>query len=164
MNGVGGGNFDPEGTVNRAMLVTVLWRMENSPSGNARAPFGDVASGQWYTTAIDWAYQNRIVNGTSPTTFAPAATLTREQAMAMQKVGVDTVYLTVGESIVKVITNAMVDIHDFVSFDCEALGINEKVRFSVLREMLENIEDEEALKAEIEAVKADDPTKKASEE
>ena len=81
-------------------------------------------------------------------------TLTREQAMELQRAGVDTVYLQLGEEeIVKVITNKMVDMQDFVSFDCKELGINEKVYFPVLRQLLESCRGEEDLKAEIAARK-----------
>ena len=52
-------------------------------------------------------------------------------------------------STVKIMSNGMVDIADFVNFDCEEYGINEKVRFSVLREILEQNEDEESLREAI---------------
>ncbi len=61
----------------------------------------------------------------------------------------DTVYLQVRDSVVKVISNGMVDIRDFVDFDCAELGINEKVRFSVLCQILEENEDEESQKEAI---------------
>ncbi|MFA9381714.1 MAG: DNA-directed RNA polymerase subunit beta, partial [Acetanaerobacterium sp.] len=68
--------------------------------------------------------------------------------------GVDTVYLNVEDKEVKVFSNGMVNIHDFVSIDAEALRINEKVRFAVLREILEKSPDEttltEMLKARID--------------
>lgn len=77
--------------------------------------------------------------------------LTREKAVEIERAGVDTVFLNVEEHLVKVISNGMVDISDFVGFDCEELGVNEKVRFAVLREIMENNESEEQLK---EAIKA----------
>ncbi|MBP0963464.1 MAG: DNA-directed RNA polymerase subunit beta, partial [Oscillospiraceae bacterium] len=77
--------------------------------------------------------------------------LTREKAQAIGRVGVDVVYVQVGESEVKVMSNGMVDIKDYVDFDAEELGVNEKVRFSVLCDILDNSADEEAVK---EAIKA----------
>ena len=75
--------------------------------------------------------------------------LTREKAHEIERAGVDTVYLQVRDSVVKVISNGMVDIRDFVDFDCAELGVNEKVRFSVLCQILEENEDEESLKEAI---------------
>jgi len=46
-------------------------------------PFVDVAEGQWYSDAIAWAYHAEVVNGTSDTTFAPGAIITREQIAAI---------------------------------------------------------------------------------
>ncbi len=80
MNGVGGDQFDPEGNVTRAMLVTILYRMEKSPAvAGIKNPFVDVPAGQWYTNAIIWAADRKIVNGVSDTEFAPNAPITREQ-------------------------------------------------------------------------------------
>lgn len=79
-------------------------------------------------------------------------TLTREMAHEIERSGVDTVYLNVEDKLVKVISNGMVNLADFVSFDpLEELGIKEKVRFVVLREILESATDEESLKEAITA-------------
>ncbi len=77
--------------------------------------------------------------------------LGRQLAERIGRCGVDTVFLQEGENVVKVLSNGMVDIHDFVQFDCAPLGIHEKVRFAVLREILEQNEGEEALKQAIRA-------------
>ncbi|MBR5559140.1 MAG: DNA-directed RNA polymerase subunit beta [Oscillospiraceae bacterium] len=77
--------------------------------------------------------------------------LSREKAQEIGRAGVDTVYVQVGEGEVKVMSNGMVDIKDFVGFDAAELGVNEKVRFSVLCDILENNADEESVK---EAIKA----------
>ncbi|MEG0693570.1 MAG: DNA-directed RNA polymerase subunit beta, partial [Oscillospiraceae bacterium] len=72
--------------------------------------------------------------------------LTREVAQKIQRAGVDTAYVYVeeGEKVVKVISNGMVDIADFVpGIDKEECGINEMVRFKVLMDILEKAEDEE---------------------
>ena len=78
------------------------------------------------------------------------AVISRELAERIGRSGADTVYLSLGEDReLKVISNGMVDIKDFVSFDCAPLGINEKVRFAVLREILEQSEGEDALREAI---------------
>ncbi len=79
--------------------------------------------------------------------------LTREMAEAIEKVGVDTAYVTLEDGkTVKIISNGMVDIHDYVGdLDVESLGINEKVRFKVLKKILETAEGEDALKEAIAA-------------
>ncbi len=84
MNGVGNDKFDPEGSLTRAMLVTILYRNAGEPSVEGMEnPFADVKADQWYTNAIIWAADNAIVNGTSETTFAPNQTITREQIAAI---------------------------------------------------------------------------------
>ena len=82
MNGVGGGKFDPHGVTSRAMIVTILWRLEGEPAA-ADASFTDVADGQWYSEAIDWASANGIVNGYSAAKFGPMDSITREQMAAI---------------------------------------------------------------------------------
>ena len=79
MNGVGNGMFEPNGSVTRAMLVTILYRQAGSPKVTGDNPFEDVAPGKYYTDAVIWAFQNGIVNGTTPTTFEPEEPVTREQ-------------------------------------------------------------------------------------
>ena len=76
-------------------------------------------------------------------------TLTREKAGQIERAGVAEAYITIHDEPVKIMSNGMVDIADFVNFDCEEYGINEKVRFSVLREILEQNEDEERLREAI---------------
>lgn len=81
--------------------------------------------------------------------------ISREKAELIEKCGVDTVYLAVGDKEVKVISNGMVNIKDFIDFDCAPLGINENVRFSVLNEILDECDDDEALKEAISKRKDD---------
>lgn len=82
MNGVAEGVFAPNSTTNRAMLVTILYRLENEPAVHGSS-FTDVPSGQWYTNAVAWAAANGIVNGVTDTTFAPNSPITREQMAAI---------------------------------------------------------------------------------
>lgn len=82
-NGTGNGAFSPQGGMNRAMLVTVLWRFDGSPVVAGGARFADVAQDKYYATAVKWASQNSIVNGVTADSFAPASYVTREQIAAM---------------------------------------------------------------------------------
>ena len=70
MNGVGNGMFEPESSMTRAMLVTVLWRYAGSPAGWEN-PFTDVPNGSWFTQAVAWAAENGIVNGVGNHKFEP---------------------------------------------------------------------------------------------
>lgn len=79
MNGVAETRFSPDGTLNRAMVVTVLYREAGSPKVDSGSTFTDVPSGEWYSDAVAWAQQNKIVDGVTPTTFAPLKEITREQ-------------------------------------------------------------------------------------
>ena len=83
MGGVSATTFDPEGTLTRAQLVTVLYRIEGEPEVDGKHQFTDVPSGKWYSDAICWAAQNGIVNGVSETEFAPEEPVTREQIAAI---------------------------------------------------------------------------------
>ncbi len=75
--------FEPETTMNRAMLVTVLYSLNGSPTVEGTAPFTDIPNGAWYQKPVIWAWQNGITSGTSATTFSPQASLTREQLVAL---------------------------------------------------------------------------------
>lgn len=79
MNGISDTAFDPNGTMNRAMLVTILHRQAGEPQSAAAASFDDVASGTWYTEAVRWAAAEGLVTGMTETAFAPDAPITREQ-------------------------------------------------------------------------------------
>ena len=83
MNGVGDGSFDPGGATSRAMIVTMLWRMEGEPASAYALTFRDVTDGQWYTEAIRWAAENGIVNGFSDENFGPMRELNREQLVTI---------------------------------------------------------------------------------
>ena len=78
MNGMTGGVFAPDGGMNRAMIVTVLWRIEGEPEPTEEPPFGDL-TGEWYKKAVAWAAEAGIVKGVEENVFAPGDPLTREQ-------------------------------------------------------------------------------------
>ena len=79
MKGVGNSKFDPNGTTSRAMIVTILYRLEGSPAVTGENPFTDVEDGQWYTNAVIWAAENNIVGGYGNGKFGPNDPITREQ-------------------------------------------------------------------------------------
>lgn len=80
VNGVDSTHFAPDASCTRAQVVTFLWRAAGSPEPKSMStPFTDVKSGSFYAKAAAWAYENGIVKGTTDTTFAPNATVTRAQ-------------------------------------------------------------------------------------
>ena len=81
MNGVTDTTFEPLTAMNRAMLVTMLYRMEGSPAveGNVSEIFTDCKDGSYYANAVLWAYENKIVSGRGETSFEPLATMTRQE-------------------------------------------------------------------------------------
>lgn len=79
MNGVGGNRFDPDGTVTRGMLVTILYRLENTDEEVGNVPFDDVSAGSYYAKPIAWAAKHGVVSGYSQSRFGPDDYVTREQ-------------------------------------------------------------------------------------
>ena len=72
--------FDPEGAMDRGMLVTVLYRAAGEPSVSGISnPFTDVKQKDYFYNAVLWAYKNKVVTGTSADKFSPSANVTREQ-------------------------------------------------------------------------------------
>ena len=69
--GVDEEHFDPEGEVTRAQAVTFLWRMAGQPEPAATETFSDVEAGSWYETAVMWAVENEITEGTGDNMFSP---------------------------------------------------------------------------------------------
>ncbi|MBQ6536378.1 MAG: S-layer homology domain-containing protein [Firmicutes bacterium] len=83
MKGVSKDQFDPYGKLNRAMLVTILYRLEGEPRVTTANPFSDVEAGSWYDKAVTWADSKGIVNGYGNGKFGPTDNITREQMAAM---------------------------------------------------------------------------------
>lgn len=83
MDGMDIGWFQPDGTVSRAMAVTVLYRMEGQPAVSGSSGFTDVVSGSWYDDAVTWASKNGIVLGVTEDTYRPNDPVTREQLAAI---------------------------------------------------------------------------------
>ena len=81
MTGVSADAFAPEQTTTRAMIVSILARLEGVTSAQA-AGFADV-SDEWYATAVNWAASAGVVSGTGDGNFSPNAAITREQLAAM---------------------------------------------------------------------------------
>ncbi|MDR0889403.1 MAG: S-layer homology domain-containing protein [Oscillospiraceae bacterium] len=82
LNGTSSSTISPDMAMSRAMLVTVLWRAEDSPSGGEN-PFSDVPAGKYYTEAVAWANAHNIVNGVGGGKFDPDGNITREQMAAI---------------------------------------------------------------------------------
>ena len=75
--------FSPNTPVNRAMLITILWRIEGCPNVENSTVFNDIPADEWYTNAVQWAAANGIVNGYGNGMFGPLDALTHEQIMAI---------------------------------------------------------------------------------
>jgi len=79
LQGSGDGKMNPTQTMTRAMLATILWRMEGSPSVKTEAVFSDVVPGSYYEDAVSWACEAGIFLGSGDGTFAPDRPLTRQE-------------------------------------------------------------------------------------
>jgi hypothetical protein len=82
-NGTSATTFAPELEMTRAMLATVLYRLEGEPAVTSANPYTDVKSGEWYTDAIIWASENGIVNGYGDGIFGTDDNITREQIVTI---------------------------------------------------------------------------------
>ena len=83
MVGVAADQFAPNLTTTRAMIVTILYRLEGSPAVSGANPFDDVEAGSWYADAVAWAEANEIVEGYGNRKFGPTDPITREQMAAI---------------------------------------------------------------------------------
>ena len=82
MNGVGDNLFNPDGNLSRAMMVRILWNMEDQPT-NVSGSYSDVVAGAWYEKAVLWATANNIVNGYPDGSFGPDNSITRQEMAAI---------------------------------------------------------------------------------
>ncbi|MCL2152990.1 MAG: S-layer homology domain-containing protein [Oscillospiraceae bacterium] len=84
MTGTSANEFSPNVIMSRAMIVTVLYRMEGkSETDDTYTDFADVAPGSWYETAVGWAAKNEIVLGFPGGVFRPNDPITREEAVTI---------------------------------------------------------------------------------
>lgn len=83
MDGVDAGMFAPNATTSRAMIVTILWRLQGSPEADTTETFTDVYPDAWYAKAIAWAVAEGVADGYGEGLFGPNDAITREQLAAM---------------------------------------------------------------------------------
>lgn len=79
MNGTGGGSFSPDGTLKRAMIATVLYRIAGEPLVTGEDGFSDTEPGAWYSDAVLWAAQNGVMEGIGGGLFGTNDPVTQEQ-------------------------------------------------------------------------------------
>lgn len=83
MVGTDSTHFSPGMTASRAMIASILWRMEGEPEAEATQPFSDVANGRWYTRAVAWAAEAGVIKGYGEGRFGPNDPITREQLASL---------------------------------------------------------------------------------
>ena len=71
--------FEPKTKLSRAMIVEILYTLEGEPAVTGENTFRDVADNRWYTDAVIWAAENKIVAGIGDGKFDPDGDATREQ-------------------------------------------------------------------------------------
>ena len=79
MKGVSDGIFNPNGTVTRSQLVTILYRIAGEPDFVTNKTFSDVEAGRYFTKAVLWAAEKGVVTGYEDGTFQPNREISREQ-------------------------------------------------------------------------------------
>lgn len=75
--------FSPNATLTRAMMITVIHRLDGEKKTSEKNIFTDVAKGSWYENAVKWGYENKVVSGVGNNKFSPMGNLTREQLCVM---------------------------------------------------------------------------------
>ena len=83
MTGTGESEFSPYNFLTRAMMITILHRIDGDNSVYGKGIFNDIEENSWYENAVNWGYENKIIAGTSENTFSPMDNLTREQLCVM---------------------------------------------------------------------------------
>ncbi len=79
MKGISKEKFAPNKLTTRAMIVTMLYRLDDATKVLEKDVFSDVENGAWYYDAVKWASNNHIVNGYGNNTFRPNKNITREE-------------------------------------------------------------------------------------
>ncbi len=79
MRGTSADTFSPEGSLTRAQLAVVLYRMENTPAAAGSSAFSDAPDGMWYSAAVAWAAEQGLFQGYGDGRFGPNDPVTREQ-------------------------------------------------------------------------------------
>ena len=97
MTGVSETEFNPYGTLTRAMCVTILYRAAGEPDVTTGGTFYDVEEGEYYFDAVAWAKENGVVNGKTETVFDPNGKITRAEFSAMLFRYLDTADLSLPE-------------------------------------------------------------------
>lgn len=93
--GTGDSTFEPDTAMSRAMLATVMWRLEGKTTSFYSNVFKDVKDGSWYTDAVAWATDNGIFSGYGNGMFGPDDNITREQmAVIMYRYAINKDYDT----------------------------------------------------------------------
>lgn len=85
-SGMDANHFEPGAAMNRAMLMTVLYRMAGSPADqlqSANVSFADVPDSAWYASYVKWGAAQGITAGTSANTFSPEQQVTRQQVVVL---------------------------------------------------------------------------------
>ncbi len=83
MAGTSDTTFAPEGTLTRAMLAAILYRMSGTPAVSAPPAFSDAEAGAWYSDAVAWAAETGVISGYNSGTFGVNDPTTREQAVTI---------------------------------------------------------------------------------
>ncbi|MBQ2763557.1 MAG: S-layer homology domain-containing protein, partial [Firmicutes bacterium] len=73
--------FSPEKTVNRAEVITFLWKYDGKPIVDGDEPFSDVNEGEWFYEAVKWGYENGLAKGMDDTTYGSMDNCTRAQTV-----------------------------------------------------------------------------------
>ena len=73
---------NPNAAINRAQMVTMLWRAEGQPAAGGTASFTDVSADSYYAQAVAWAIENGITTGVGGGKFDPTGACTRAQIAA----------------------------------------------------------------------------------
>lgn len=125
--------FSPNVVMDRAMFVTVLWRMAGMPQATEYATFTDIELDGYYTAALDWAVSEGIISGVSETSFAPHDPAERQQACAM---------LYRFASVIGIDTTASADLETFADADVVAPYAQQSMAWAVANDVIQGDGDQ----------------------